>query len=336
MWQHWTPATWRGKIPFEIGLFFFLTLTGFLIARILLKDRHVGENTGSPWRLAAYKNFLKRRMVRILIPCYAAMLFAIVVQAPDILHHPLPYLAHYSNFHMAFLPAWPSGTAHYWTLGLQMQFYLFFPLLMFLVPRRALPGVLLLFILIAPLSRWIMLQFFPQVIHSEAITPSAFDYFGMGALLAVAMERGMKAGDKRVMMASVLAFASYLMVRGCEEFATPLPVLRYFQQTLVSISFAGLISSTLAGFRGGMGRLLDHPAVQHIGKISYGLYLFHTPVPLLLGFVLPWLWHPVITGPWVAVRLLACFLTAWGLAWLSWRYLEKGISGRAAGGPSDR
>lgn len=37
MWPHWAPPAWRGGIPFEIGLFYFLTLTGFLITRILLK-----------------------------------------------------------------------------------------------------------------------------------------------------------------------------------------------------------------------------------------------------------------------------------------------------------
>ena len=68
--------------------------------------------------------------------------------------------------------------------------------------------------------------------------------------------------------------------------------------------------------------MLDHPAVQHVGRLSYGLYLFHAPVPLFLGWVLPWLWHPVFDGPLLAVRLAVFALVSWGVAWLCWRWLE--------------
>ena len=326
MWHHWAPVSWRGIFPFEIGLFFFLTLTGFLIGRILLRDKETGERGDVPWRAQAYQNFLKRRMFRILVPCYAAMVFAICVGARDISHHPVAYFAHFSNFHMALLPGWPSGTAHYWTLAIQMQFYLLFPLLIFCVPKRALPTVLMVFSLVAPVSRWALETYFPEIYHLQAITTSAFDYFGIGALLAVAMERGTPAGDWKWRWVSLVAGGCYLVCRGYEEFSTPLAGVKYFQQTFVSIAFAGLISSTLAGFRGGLGKLLNHPAVQHVGRISYGLYLFHTPVPLLLGYVMPFLWHPVFDGPLLMIRLLAFFLTSWGLAWLCWRYLEKGVS----------
>jgi len=91
---------------------------------------------------------------------------------------------------------------------------------------------------------------------------------------------------------------------------------------VLSVAFAGLISSTLGGFHSPRRWLLDHPAVQHVGRLSYGLYLFHTPVPLFLGWVLPWLWHPVITGPLVAVRIVVFTLASWAAAWLCWRWLE--------------
>ena len=111
MWLHWVPAAWRGHFPFEIGLFFFLTLTGFLITRILLRERTACEERGGKWHFKAYVHFQKRRMMRILVPCYAAMLFAIIVGAPDIRQHWLAYFGHWSNFHMAFMAGWPSGTA---------------------------------------------------------------------------------------------------------------------------------------------------------------------------------------------------------------------------------
>lgn len=69
MWPHWAPPAWRGGIPFEIGLFYFLTLTGFLITRILLRARLAGEAGQGAWQRAAVEDFMKRRFARILIPC---------------------------------------------------------------------------------------------------------------------------------------------------------------------------------------------------------------------------------------------------------------------------
>ena len=323
MWYHWAPPAWKGPFPFEIGLFYFLTLTGFLITRVLLMEREAGEAEGGvPWRMRAYRAFQKRRLARIMAPCYAAMLFAIVVGAPDIRANPAVYFAHVSNFHMATMSGWPSGTAHYWTLAIQMQFYLMWPLLVFLTPRRALGPAFGLCVLIAPLSRWVIACRFPGVTHSEAVTSSAMDYFGVGALLALAFARGMKPGDARLARAAWASFAIYLVLYGSKEAGNLVPGLRYVQQTLLSVAFAGLISATLAGLGGFMGRTLDHPAVQHVGRLSYGLYLFHTPVPLLLGIWASFLWDPVISGPLLLVRLAAYALVSWLMAGLCWKWLE--------------
>ena len=322
MWHHWSPAAWRGPLPFEIGLFFFLTLTGFLITRILLRERAAGERGQEPWRVKAYRCFQKRRLARILAPCYAAMFFALVVGAPDIRSHAPAYFAHVSNFHMAWLPAWPSGTAHYWTLAIQMQFYLVWPLVVFFAPRRALGWVFGACLVLAPLARLVINRWFPAIYHSEAISITALDYLGAGALLAMALERGMKAGDARLARVAWLACVGYVILYARNKSGLSCGGLGYVQQTLLAVGFAGLISGTLAGFRGITERALNHPAVQYVGGLSYGLYLFHAMVPLLVGKVLPFLWFPLFDGPLAAVRLAVFAFVAWGVAWLCWRWLE--------------
>ena len=242
--------------------------------------------------------------------------------APDIRQHWLAYFGHWSNFHMAFMAGWPSGTAHYWTLAIQVQFYLLWPLVAFGIPRRFLAAVFLGCVALAPVSRMILARQFPEIHHSEMITFTAMDYFGVGALLALAIDRGMKVGDGRLNLAAAAAFAGYIVLYVFSELGRQVAGFCYIQQTLVSVVFAGLISATLAGFGGFREKILNHPAVQHVGRLSFGLYLFHTPVPLLLGFVLPWLWGPFFTGFWQILRLGVFGLTSWGLAWLCWRYLE--------------
>ncbi len=283
MWHHWSPAAWRGPLPFEIGLFFFLTLTGFLITRILLRERAAGERGQEPWRVKAYRCFQKRRLARILAPCYAAMFFALVVGAPDIRSHAPAYFAHVSNFHMAWLPAWPSGTAHYWTLAIQMQFYLVWPLVVFFAPRRALGWVFGACLVLAPLARLVINRWFPAIYHSEAISITALDYLGAGALLAMALERGMKAGDARLARVAWLACVGYVILYARNKSGLSCGGLGYVQQTLLAVGFAGLISGTLAGFRGITERALNHPAVQYVGGLSYGLYLEPVPEPGLFA-----------------------------------------------------
>ena len=322
MWHHWSPAAWHGPLPFEIGLFFFLTLSGFLITRILLRERSAGEHSAGPWRAKAYRCFQKRRLARILAPCYAAMIFAVVVGAPDIRAHVLAYAAHVSNFHMAWQRDWPSGTAHYWTLAIQMQFYLVWPGVVFFAPRRLLGWVFAACLVVAPAARWVIQQEFPGIYHSEAISITALDYLGAGALLALALERGMKPQDRRLARVAWLAGAGYVTLYARNQLGLSSGGLGYIQQTLLAVAFAGLISATLAGLRGLTARVLNHPLAQAIGSLSYGLYLFHAMVPLLVGKVLPFLWFPVFDGPLLAVRLAVFALASWGVARLCWRWLE--------------
>ena len=239
-WLHWAPRSWRGPLPFEIGLYFFLTLTGFLITRILLKDRRLGEASGQPWKWPSFRTFQSRRALRILVPCYLAMLFAILAGAPDIHAHPWWYFTHLSNFHIALLPQYPSGTAHYWTLAIQQQFYLLWPVLIFLLPRKALAPFILLCIAAAPISRAIIEHSFPMVHHPGAITTCALDYLGLGSLLALLLHRGLDPAHPRIRIAAWTSFAIYLVLYVFDESGHPLPVLRHLQQTFLSIAMAGL------------------------------------------------------------------------------------------------
>ncbi len=343
MWLHWAPPEWRGPLPWEIGLFFFFTLSGFLITRILLRERDaaVGGGRLSVARASrAYRDFQVQRALRILVPCYLGMGLAALVGAPDILAHPWTYLAHLSNFHIAFLPDYPAATAHYWTLAIQVQFYLLWPLAILTLPRRLLFPFLLACLTAAPLGRVVIAAAFPAVRHPGAISVCALDYFAAGGLLALALQAGTAtkaAADKRIRRLSWLAFAGYAVLYVLQQAGQPVPGLRHLQQTLLAVAMAGLVASSLAPGRPGRRSPLEHPALLHIGRISYGLYLFHNSVPMGLGWVLPWLWQWG-EGPAATAARLACFAAvSWLLAWLCWRWVEQPlarIKRRMAGEPS--
>ena len=316
MWLHWAPREWRGAFPFEMGLYFFLVLTGFFVTRLCLRDRDERKP-------GAYRSFIKRRGLRILVPCLVAMAVGWIAGAPDLRAHPGWYLSQLSNFHIARSLEWPSGTSHYWSLAIQSQFYLLWPLLVLFLPRRALGPVFVGIVLTAPLSRYLLATFMPELPHRGAVTSCAFDYLGTGALLALGMHAGMKPGDHRLRRAALVSALFYAVLYVMEESGRPVPGLRHFQQTFLSVALAGLIAKSLSGLPRRLAGLLEHRAVQHVARLSYALYLLHTIVPILLGHLLPFLWMLPDHGPGLALRLVVFFLASWGGAWLLWRFVEQ-------------
>lgn len=315
MWLHWAPRAWRGALPFEIGLYFFLTLTGFFVTRLVLRDKAAG--TGG-----IYRTFIKRRALRILAPCFAAFAFGWTIGAPDLRAHPWWYVSQLANFHIAGLPEWPHGTSHYWTLAIQSQFYLLWPLVVLALPRKAIGPACLATALAAPASRAILANYFPDVPHPGAITTCTLDYLGLGGLLTVMMNHGMATDDLRLRAASWISAAIYIVLYTLEESGHPVPGLRHFQQTFLTVALCGLIAASMAGLPHWLARPLEHPATQHIAKISYSLYLLHSMVPMALGWVMPFLWKLPDGHPATALRVAVFALVSWGISWLSWRFIE--------------
>ncbi|MBB5350294.1 peptidoglycan/LPS O-acetylase OafA/YrhL [Haloferula luteola] len=315
MWLHWIPDEWEVPLPLETGLYFFLTLTGFFITRVVLRDRALGKP-------GIYSTIVRRRALRILIPCFAAFAFAWLVRAPDFVAHPWWYLLQLANFHIAGLPGWPSGTSHYWTLAIQSQFYLIWPLVVLALPRRWLAPACLFTALLAPLSRMLLERQWSHLPQGGAITTCCLDYLGLGAFLAVLMQGGMPADDRRLRTVAWISAAIYGVLYALEEAGHPLAGVRYFKQTFLTIALCGLIAASLSGLPQWLAGLLQHPITQHIAKISYSLYLLHSLVPLALGWVIPWLWQLPETHATSALKMVIFGLSSWGLCWLSWRYIE--------------
>lgn len=273
----------------------------------------------------AYRDFIVRRGLRILLPCVAAMAIGWLAGAPDLRAHPWWYLSQLANFHIACLSQWPSGTSHYWSLAIQSQFYLVWPLVVLWLPRRALAPVIFVTIFLAPLSRYLLETRMPHIAHPGAITGCALDYLGMGALLALGFHRGIDAGKgwiRKVAWAAALVYSVFYVL---DESGRTLPVLGYFQQTFLSVALAGIIAASLSGLPGWLAAVLVHPATQHVARLSYSLYLLHTLIPILLGHVLPVLWKLPDHGPGLGLRLAVFALATWGLSWVFWRFVEQPV-----------
>jgi peptidoglycan/LPS O-acetylase OafA/YrhL len=104
--------------------------------------------------------------------------------------------------------------------------------------------------------------------------------------------------------------------------------LRSFQQTLLSIALCGLIAGVIVGFSGPAGRWLENPGLQRIGRLSYGIYLFHNLAPLVAGKLFWFLWGESFQSEaWAVVRVALFAAVTWGLALASWRWIEQPLQG---------
>lgn len=323
-WDHWCPEGWPRVFPFEIFLFFFLVLTGYLITGSLLRERDRNEARGEPWKGEALKNYQIRRGLRILAPYYAALALAWLVWAPDV-HSALAWYAfHLSNIHMASLDQWPAGTNHFWSLAIQQQFYLIWPFVIWFLPQKWLVPAILMFTAAGPLARLCHDSLLPWFAHPELLTWATFDYFGIGALLALAVHRGMSLESPVLRWLAAGALAGYLAIFGSHEIGLPTFGLRAFQQTLLSVSLCGLIAAGSVGFAGIPKKLLEHPLLQRVGQVSYGVYLFHNLAPLVAGKLFWFLWDlPADSVLGAILRIISYALVTWGLTQASWRWIEQ-------------
>jgi peptidoglycan/LPS O-acetylase OafA/YrhL len=196
------------------------------------------------------------------------------------------------------------------------------------LPRGLLVPVMLAFTAIGPVSRMFHDFFLPWFAWPQVLTWACFDYFGIGALFALAVHRGMSLESPGLRWLAAVGLAGYLGIFGSHAMGWPTFGLRAFQQTLLALAWCGFIAAALVGFSGLTGRILEHPAIQQIGRLSYGLYLFHNLAPLVTGKLFWFLWDGSFeNGPGAILIIVLNAAIAWGLTLASWRWIEQPLQG---------
>jgi peptidoglycan/LPS O-acetylase OafA/YrhL len=327
-WDHWVPEAWGFGLPYEAGLYFFLVLSGYLITGSLLRTRDKQETSGKGWRWRAWKDFQWRRGLRIMLPYYVALVVALGFLAPKIGYHIHWYLLYLTNIHIALLGEWPHGTSHFWSIAIQQQFYLFWPAVVWLAPRRLLIPTMILFVAIAPLSRYFDYIFMPPFIWPHKLSWGWFDFFGIGGLMALAVHRGfpLSAGLWKILM--VAGCGAYAVFEFGPRFGLPPNRIGPFYPTILTIGLCGVIATASLGWNNLAGRFLETRFLQRVGLLSYGIYLYHNLAPIILGKIAFFLWpesnpdHPAL----VCIRIALYAALTWCMTMASWKYIETPLN----------
>ena len=292
----------RATAPLWFGVDLFFVLSGFLITNILLDTRE------SP---NYFKTFYGRRFVRIfpLYYTYLAILFIILpwfgVKLNSYLEQGQIWQWTYtSNIYDAFHNWQDVNINHFWTLAIEEQFYLVWPLVVFYASTKSLKKGVIAVFLALPLLRWGCLSLGLSVMFIYTFTLCHIDGLVIGALISIAFHSGLKerltSPQLRskikaldwIITGAVIAFALvYCFVLTNDQFIFVFKFWSPFGQeiglTLVSIFLGYVVLHAVSSVPNTLQRVMSLKYLRAIGKYSYALYVLHASICYWVGMSFP-------------------------------------------------
>lgn len=280
---HWTqsvPFVWR-LVPGASGVSVFFVVSGYLITTLFLKERAARGRI-------SLRGFYFRRFFRI-VPAFVVYVSAVaVLNLTGLLNMPwldfgaaLTYVTNYAHVQ------WPLG--HTWSLSVEEQFYLLFPLLLIYSKSRVVLRVLVGALCLSIVARLLNQVFDVWSPNADYSFEGRADQLAFGCLCAIFQHHASFARQERLRRIA-LPISAMLF---CISIALPIGVLR----TLLFNTFTGAGIALIVYFCATqpahwLTRVLGIRPLQALGLISYSLYLwqqiwmtssFHFSLPLALA-----------------------------------------------------
>jgi peptidoglycan/LPS O-acetylase OafA/YrhL len=327
---HWASDSAINKIPNGfLGVTFFYVLSSFLISTNLLHIKK-GINKNELTIRQALGAFFYKRSLRIF-PLYFLVLILLTIAVKDVFKgHVGWYFTYTQNFLIYKTQSWPGMLSHFWSLGVEEQFYIVWPLIILFLPwtwfKFVIPGITILSILCKFFFYLNSTTFFT---YYDALPISCFDAFGIGAAFAL------MAYEKSTYTVINPRFFPWLLTGALAlSVILFLAKLSFLFGLSVAIFSVLLIQKACEGMSGLIGKILNSPVLLYLGKISYGLYVYHNFMPWLLrcfsgretSYPLPisFISFDHLKHPYVAFLIEFVMLIA--LASISWYVFEKPIN----------
>ena len=318
------------------GVDLFFVLSGFLITGILLDTRA---------RQHYWRSYFARRALRIFPLYYGVLAFAFVV---------LPHLVTWRNPHYATLranQAWywtytvnvlealrgsgavPLFTSHFWSLCIEEQYYLIWPLLVWLCRPRTLLRIAAGTAVLGLIFRLgIVLHDPAHAARTYVLTPGRLDGLMLGGVLAIAARAPGRLGAlrwaaPRVLLGAAVLLGVLALWRGGFEYHDP--VLAVVAYPFIALCYgAVLVLALTLPAEHAVVRALSGRRLGNWGRYSYGMYVTQYPVLGMLKEKLPVvrtrLMLPHQSHLAAVVMLALVFVpTAYAVAWLSYHLYER-------------
>jgi peptidoglycan/LPS O-acetylase OafA/YrhL len=323
----WLDRILQLRATLWVGVDLFFVLSGYLISGILM-DHHACANR--------FKTFYLRRTLRIFPLYYLALaiVFGGLMNLPSL--RPMVesgagmgwFLSYGFNIQLALQGEWPATELlnHFWTLCVEEQFYLVWPLAVFAVPVRRFPWLVATAVVVATVWKAGGLFAGSPPMSTMVSMPGRMDAFAMGGLAAYAA-RFWELGRCQK-FASGLAVASALVLTGMafptRGLAWDYPSTVLPGSLLLSIFFSCLVFLVVhpVPLSYWLTKMMRRPLLRWLGKYSYGIYVFHWLVhyPLVRLNLFGLSWHPWVA--FLAVLAATAVLSVISFHWFEMPFLR--------------
>ena len=294
-----------------VGVTLFFVLSGFLITTILLEEL---DGTGQ----IRLRRFYARRALR-LVPALVVVVAVVagytVMTGTESWSAVVSVLLYVGNWNrIVGADQFVLGTlGHTWSLAVEEQFYVVWPVVLIgltavIRNRRRLLIAFVLLAVAVVVWRTYLWQTGVSLSRVYIATDTRADALLLGAATAVAFTLGMLRRPRFAWVA-IAAAALWAISVPPDSVATALPAVRTFEVTasIVIAELAGVV--LIARAVTAPWSLLSGSVIRWFGKVSYGLYLWHLPIILIIGVETPLKF-------WTAIGL------SLGAAAISWRFVE--------------
>lgn len=325
-----------------LGVDLFFVLSGFLITGILI------DSKTSP---GYFRVFYLRRALRIF-PLYYGLLavswltvvFLTPQDRPVLTGHDSMawYWLYASNIGMAVKGDWLAsptwvGLGHFWSLAVEEQFYLVWPLVVYLTPVRHLKRICVVLVLASPLVYLVLPHWFgggdPKfpaafAAGNRATYVSTLGRLGVlaaGGWLAILWrEPGAWPRFKHGLIPCAIVSGALLLLE-----RTVWPALSFAEPSLALVLGAAMVGLAAGGSQGPLrSDVFESRVLRWLGKYSYGIYVYHHALkPVWMHFIWDGWITPAMGAGWVATLCYTAVATTASLvlAWLSWKCFEAPI-----------
>jgi len=302
----------------RVGVYIFFVISGLLITWLMIRER---DAVGT----FSLRNFYIRRFLRILPVFWLLILTVIVLKWAHVIsigrYDILRAVTFTHNYPASIAhPEWFAGWLdHTWSLSLEEQFYLLWPSLFALLPKRMAPRVALALTFSGPILRAFVYFALPQL---RGLDNNGFESLvdlpmaGCASAFLLDSPRWLDR-IRRIPVWPILAASSTflfaidpILAGHLSAASTPSLIAGFLLPTFEAIAIALALLAVVASHRGLPFRLLNSRVATHIGKLSYSLYIWQQL------FLVPHTKGSIFSLSW---RLVAAYLTAL----CSFRFVEQ-------------
>ncbi|WP_050777817.1 acyltransferase family protein [Micromonospora sp. ATCC 39149] len=272
------------------GVDVFFVISGFLITGLLVAEL---ERTGRIGLTGFYARRAKRLLPAAAVVLVASLLLTWLLlprtRWADTAWDVVASAAYGLNWRLAVqstdywaADAAPSIVQHFWSLGVEEQFYLVWPLLLLGLAvlggrRRLRRGALMIgFALVAlPSFAWSVHESQTNPGPAYFVTTTRLWELALGGAVAIAGTRGLRLPRA---LAAALAWAGLAMVAASTFLVDPDRAFPGYQALLPTVGTAAVIAGAQAAGRAGPASVLGWRPIRAVGAVSYSLYLWHWPL----------------------------------------------------------